>query len=100
MKYNNSTLFILQYFFNKGKDFSLEIWYNNDWLYHNIFCQWTLTSLSYLETGVCDIVAGYVDCNNANNRFSILPVTYLKSAVKITAGTGSLTDPFILSFKC
>ena len=74
--------------------------YNNDWLYHNIFCQWTLTSLSYLETGVCDIVAGYVDCNNANNRFSILPVTYLKSAVKITAGTGCLTDPFILSFKC
>ena len=71
--------------------------YNNDWLYNNIFYQWTLTPLSYLETGVCDIVAGYVDCNNANNRFSISPVTYLKSAIKITSGTGSSSDPFVLS---
>ena len=61
MKYSNSTLFVLQYFFNKAKDFSLEIWYN----YCRIGCE-----------NVRKIVDGNTACSSVAYLFSEVATIY------------------------
>lgn len=61
MKYSNSTLFVLQYFFNKAKDFSLEIWYN----YCRIGCE-----------NVRKIVDGNIACSSVAYLFSEVATIY------------------------
>ena len=43
------------------------------------------------------LASGEVDHNSAINTNAIHPVVHLKSTINITGGTGSSTDPFILS---
>ncbi len=72
--------------------------YNNDWLYDSSNWQWTLTSTSRYSSNVFDVVGnGYVDNDNATYRCALSPVLYLSSNVKISGGTGSSGDPYILS---
>ena len=70
--------------------------YNNDWLSTTSITQWTMSpraTNSYEVFGVDYIVANY----HAYTTFAARPVVHLKSTIKITSGTGSSTDPFILS---
>ena len=41
--------------------------------------------------------AGLVSNYRARNTYAGRPVVHLKSTIKIASGTGSSTDPFILS---
>ena len=99
--YTTPTLFILQYFSVRIKDFSSEIWYNNDWLFiGNDGYQWTMTPHSSCSYVVFDVnSSGYVGyrgtSDHTNRVFS--PATYLSSNVKIVGGDGSKSFPFILS---
>ncbi|MCI8545494.1 MAG: hypothetical protein HFH09_04625 [Bacilli bacterium] len=40
---------------------------------------------------------GYVNTNGANSSYGVRPVVYLDSSVKITGGTGTESNPYILS---
>ncbi len=70
---------------------------NNDWLYTAGSSKWTLTSTSYnnLMFGV-DSNGRVYDCNPLNGNTSF-PTLYLKSNVKISGGTGTSSNPFVLS---
>ncbi|MBD9098278.1 hypothetical protein EGP98_01560, partial [bacterium] len=70
---------------------------NNDWLYNSSTTQWIMSpsaDYSYYVVGV--IYAGFVNDYNAYFTNAGRPVVHLKSTIKITGGTGSSTDPFIL----
>lgn len=69
---------------------------NNNWLYTGIN-SWTLTpnSGSSLAAFVADI--GYIDGYGACTAFVVRPVVYLKPNVKITSGTGTSANPYILN---
>ena len=70
---------------------------NNDWLYSSLH-QWTMSPSAadsynvfiFYYTG-CVTISYYV-----RNTTVARPVVHLKSTIKITSGTGSSTDPFIL----
>ena len=73
-----------------------------------IYCKnnnWLSKNLSYLtltpETGAYNTVfyvngGGQVDVNYVNNSNDVFPTIFLKSNIKITGGTGDVSDPFIL----
>ncbi len=69
---------------------------NNDWLYNSSAGQWTISPL--VASSVFRIVTdGFVDvAYYASLTYAVRPVVHLKSTIKITSGTGSSTDPFIL----
>ena len=73
--------------------------YNNDWLYDDLKYQWTLTPYSPSSSEVFSASSpGCVDHYNVDNTSTaVSPVLYLNPNVKITAGTGSSMDPYILS---
>ena len=72
--------------------------YNNNWLYHKVFNQWTLTSFfldnsvvyNTLETG------GFSGNNSIASDVIVFPTLYLSSNVSISGGTGSSSDPYQL----
>ena len=71
---------------------------NNDWLF-NSSSQWTLSpnatpSGAYRAFFVYS--GGRVNNGGAYNNYAASPVVYLKSNVKISSGTGSQDDPFVL----
>ena len=72
---------------------------NNDWLF-NGYRQWTLSPCAYSSdaTSVFRVYSiGYVlGTNDSNFGTVVRPVGYLLSNVKISSGTGSESDPFIL----
>ena len=71
---------------------------NNDWLYYSSTVQWTMSPHATYSNCVFRVLAsGEVDHNSAINTNAIHPVVHLKSTINITGGTGSSTDPFILS---
>ena len=70
---------------------------NNDWLYNSSQHQWTMsTSVDYSPYVFFVRFAGSVDRTYALSDLAARPVVHLKSTIKITGGTGSSTEPFIL----
>ncbi len=72
----------------------------NNWLYHDDYTSWSMMPSVY-ELDIADTVYsllanGSLSYPAAYNFYSVFPVTYLKSSIKITSGTGSSSDPFIL----
>ncbi len=71
---------------------------NNDWLF-NSSSQWTISPYAYSSfSSVAFYVysAGSVATNGVVTNNGVRPVVYLKSNVKISSGTGSESDPFVL----
>ena len=72
--------------------------YENDWLYNSSTSQWTMSPRADDSRYVFFVnIAGFVNSSYANSTDDGSPVVHLKSTIKITGGTGSSTDPFILS---
>ena len=72
---------------------------NNNWM-HSGTSMWTLSPASRSDTSsyVWRIYNdGSVDSGNASVSMPVYPALYLKSGVKITGGSGTSTDPYILS---
>ena len=70
--------------------------YKNDWLFKSSY-MWTISSGSSAGNFVFSIYnSGREIISDARNGYGVWPVTYLKSTINITSGTGSSTDPFIL----
>ena len=73
---------------------------NNDWLYipSQYQDQWTMCPSAADSHYVFCVTSiyGFVGYSYAYDTYVIRPVVHLKSTIKITGGTGSSTDPFIL----
>ena len=73
---------------------------DNDWLFLYTQAQWTLTPRSdslnsvFYVTGTGSVYDDYGD-----SPWMASPTLYLKSSVKISGGTGTSRDPFILSIE-
>ena len=68
---------------------------NNGWI-----SAWQLTMSSRADTSnnVFFVTGtGYINFSNANGNSEAHPVVHLKSTIKVISGTGSSTDPFVLS---
>ena len=71
---------------------------NNNWLFDNANYQWTLTPHASSSRYIVNISFNGQAYNfSAATAHGIFPVTYLSSNVKITSGTGSSSDPYLLS---
>lgn len=71
--------------------------YNNDWLLFNSTTQWTLTSNASSPYNVFDVYSnGEVNNGITSYKFSVRPVVFLKSNIKIVDGDGSSSNPYIL----
>ena len=73
--------------------------YNKDWLYNSGFWMWLMSpnsdySNSAWLSGASGSLAAYEGTDDAG---SILPVFYLKSSVSIISGTGTESDPYLVS---
>lgn len=66
----------------------------NNWLFKEYY--WTLTVKTTLTNGIYVSKNGYITTDNTYNPVDIYPVLYLKSDIKIIAGTGTSTDPYII----
>ena len=79
--------------------------HTNNWLWDSSTTQWTIvpdSSTSYrvwllYDFGIVGGGYGRVNFNGAGNGFAWRPVLYLKSDVRIDAGSGTVGDPYILS---
>ena len=70
---------------------------NNNWLFKST-TYWLLSPDSSGSSNVfVSSRSGFVYYNGANLTYGIFPTVYLKSSVRITSGTGSSADPFILN---
>ena len=70
---------------------------NNDWLLPSSGAKWSLSPYSSNSNGVFAVgYRGNIGCSDPYNTFGVWPVVHLKSTIKITGGTGSSTDPFVL----
>ena len=81
------------------KDSSVSDCPNNDWLFKNDSTQWTLSpsASSTYAYDVCDVhVSGSVYGTDGHSGLGVRPVGYLLPSVKISSGTGSESDPFVL----
>ena len=71
--------------------------YNNDWLLNTSQNQWTMSPhADYSYNGFIVYFTGTVYIDNPYSANAGRPVVHLKSTIKVTSGTGSSTDPFIL----
>ncbi len=73
---------------------------DNNWLFNSNW-QWTLSpgAQSSVADGVVYVkYSGYVSGRDAYYNISVRPVGYLLPSVKISSGTGSESDPYVLSF--
>ena len=72
---------------------------NNDWLYNSSNAQWTLTPNPDNSRDVFSVLSyGDMYFASAHNAGPVVsPALYLKANVKIIVGTGTSSDPFILS---
>ena len=70
-----------------------------DWLYNNSNDQWLMSQYPGDRFGVLDVgYRGEISCGNGLNGTSMVrPVFYLTSTTTITGGTGTQSDPYILS---
>ena len=71
---------------------------NNDWLYNSSNAQWTLTPYARYSFAAFYVYSdGGVGGSNACNAYGVSPALYLNSNVKISGGSGTTNDPFVLS---
>ena len=71
--------------------------YNNDWLLNISTEQWTMSPRADYSAYVLRVdYNGLVAYYYATETSAVRPAVHLKSTIKITGGTGSYTDPFIL----
>ena len=72
---------------------------NKDWLYYSNGHQWLMSPNSGNSAGAFDVYSsGYVrNADFVNYAYSARPVFYLTSTTSITDGTGTSTDPYIVS---
>ena len=72
---------------------------NSDWMYYSSDYWWTLSPRSDDSYTLFDVNSnGNVSISNANNTYaSVRPALTLSSKVQITGGTGTASDPYILS---
>ena len=69
----------------------------NNWLKTGSY-QWTLTPRSSSLTSVFYVIGyGYLSDYNANYGFGARPSIYLKSNIAIMGGSGSYSDPYLIS---
>ena len=72
--------------------------YNNNWLYGNEIYKWTISNYLGATYGVFSIYGtGSVDTHETIGDDEVYPTVYLQSEIKIISGTGSSSDPYILS---
>ena len=77
--------------------------YNNDWLYNNssnyrVNYHWTLTpDASPSRIVFCVVSSGHVSTNATSTSTGVSPTLYLNSNVKISGGSGTESNPFVLS---
>ena len=72
--------------------------YTNNWLWDSSTTQWTIVPNSSYSGGVWFLdVDGYVGHSYAYYGLAWRSVLYLKSDVRIDAGSGTVGDPYILS---
>ena len=70
----------------------------NDWLYNSSQNQWTITPRATYSSNVFRFPAsGDVEDSATSNPLAVRPVVHLKSTINIISGTGSSTNPFVLS---
>ena len=77
--------------------------YKNDWVFGEEL--WTMTSLygsstknnAYTLLFEHKTLPGTINCNYCSYNGSLKPVVYLLSSIRIISGTGSSTNPFVLS---
>ena len=70
---------------------------SNNWIGYSKY-QWSITPWSGGTIGVWLVNAyGLVDTYDASVSFGVRPVVYLDSSVKITGGTGTESNPYILT---
>lgn len=78
----------------------------NSWLYNSSYTQWTLMPIGGNDNGVVAIYAGTNTPSNFNASndgtnmpwtSGAKPVLFLKSNVKISSGTGTSEDPYLLT---
>ena len=71
---------------------------NNDWLYNSSNSQWTLTP-NAVTSSIAFIVysRGLVRSSNASYTYGVSLALYLNSNVKISGGSGTEGNPFVLS---
>ena len=72
---------------------------NSDWMYDSSTSWWTLSPYSGRSDTVFYVRSnGRVDSNSAHNSdLAVRPAITLSSKVQITGGTGTASDPYILS---
>ncbi len=70
--------------------------YNNDWLFLSNSEQWTITSVSASGYVFYVYSDGILKISNAWNTHVARPVVYLKSAIKVTSGSGTKDSPYVL----
>ena len=71
---------------------------NNDWLYNISNIQWTLTPYASRSSSVFYVHSyGRVSLDITSNTHGVFPALYLNSNVKISGGSGTTNDPFVLS---
>ena len=71
---------------------------NKDWLYKIGIYQWVMSPNYGDSDYVLDVnFSGQVNSNRSKRDCSVSPVFYLKSSVSITGGTGTESDPYLVS---
>ena len=76
---------------------------NNNWMHHGSTKDEVMWTLSPAASSVYARIVwevnglGIVGSSRASYPFSVFPTVYLKSGVEITGGSGTSTDPYILS---
>ena len=72
----------------------------NNWLFTSSYYQWTITPSSGNSIYVWRVYANgnvnRTDANWTSSAVGVRPVVYLDSSVKITGGTGTESDPYLL----
>ena len=87
------------YNWNSITDYIASECYKNDYLYdsNNQNNYWTLMHYTISSDYVFFTNYGTISSENVWTSYQIKPVLYLKSSVSITGGTGTSTNPYILS---
>ena len=70
---------------------------NNNWMYLGTD-EWTISRNSSVASNVFGVSnSGFVSYSNVTNTNAVRPSFYLESSVEISSGTGTSTNPFVLS---
>ncbi len=70
---------------------------NKDWLYRSNSSNWTITPYTSATNGVWQMGYGLAYNSGTNILYGACPVFYLDKDVVITSGTGTSSDPYLVS---